>query len=72
VQELRAWVAKRIGAIARPRDVFIVDALPKTRSGKIVRRMLKAMTEGPPVGDTTTLADTSVLTALQRHTARER
>lgn len=64
-QELRAWVATRIGPIARPRSVFIVDELPKTRSGKIVRRLLKAVTEGQPVGDTSTLADTSVIAALQ-------
>ena len=71
-QELRAWVATRIGPIARPRDVFIVDELPKTRSGKIVRRLLKAVTEGQPVGDTTTLADTSLLAALQEQIAKKR
>ena len=58
---LRAHVAKQIGAIARPRQVFIVDELPKTRSGKIMRRLLRDVAEGRAVGDTSTLADTSVM-----------
>ncbi|WP_291048067.1 acetate--CoA ligase [Herbiconiux sp.] len=58
---LRAHVAQQIGAIARPRDVFIVSELPKTRSGKIMRRLLRDVAEGREVGDTTTLADTSVM-----------
>ncbi len=60
-QELRAHVAKEIGAIARPRQVFIVNELPKTRSGKIMRRLLRDLAEGREVGDTTTLADTSIM-----------
>lgn len=64
-QDLRSWVAQRIGAIARPRQVYIVDELPKTRSGKIVRRLLKAVTEGKDIGDTTTLADPNVIEALR-------
>ncbi|NYD68546.1 acetate--CoA ligase [Agromyces atrinae] len=63
-EELRAHVAKQIGAIARPRQVFIVGELPKTRSGKIMRRLLRDLAEGRQVGDTTTLADTSVMTAI--------
>ncbi|WP_127792808.1 acetate--CoA ligase [Agromyces sp. LHK192] len=62
--ELRRHVAAQIGAIARPRQVFIVNELPKTRSGKIMRRLLRDLAEGRQVGDTTTLADTSVMTAI--------
>lgn len=58
---LRSHVADRIGAIARPKQVFIVAELPKTRSGKIMRRLLQDVAEGRTVGDTTTLADTSVM-----------
>ena len=57
---LRQWVGEQIGAIARPRDVYIVGELPKTRSGKIMRRLLRDVAEGREVGDTTTLADTAV------------
>jgi acetyl-CoA synthetase len=58
---LRAHVAQQIGAIARPRKVFLVAELPKTRSGKIMRRLLQDVAEGREVGDTTTLADTQVM-----------
>ncbi|HWU47536.1 MAG TPA: acetate--CoA ligase [Humibacter sp.] len=58
---LRAHVAQQIGAIARPRQVYIVNELPKTRSGKIMRRLLRDVAEGREVGDTTTLADTTVM-----------
>jgi acetyl-CoA synthetase len=58
---LRAHVAAQIGAIARPREIFIVAELPKTRSGKIMRRLLQDVAEGRDIGDTTTLADTSVM-----------
>ena len=58
---LRAHVAAQIGAIARPRQVFIVAELPKTRSGKIMRRLLQDVAEGRELGDTTTLTDTSVM-----------
>ena len=61
---LRAHVAQQIGAIARPRDIFIVDELPKTRSGKIMRRLLRDVAEGREVGDTTTLADTMVMNTI--------
>ncbi|TFC31989.1 acetate--CoA ligase [Cryobacterium sp. TMT1-19] len=61
---LRAHVSQQIGAIARPRQIFIVSELPKTRSGKIIRRLLQDVAEGREVGDTTTLADTSVMTAI--------
>ncbi|WP_087008639.1 acetate--CoA ligase [Gulosibacter sp. 10] len=62
--ELRGHVAKRIGAIARPRAVYPVAELPKTRSGKIMRRLLKNVAEGKPAGDTSTLTDASVMDAI--------
>ena len=58
---LRAHVATAIGAIARPRQIFVVAELPKTRSGKIMRRLLQDVAEGREIGDTTTLADTTVM-----------
>jgi acetyl-CoA synthetase len=63
---LRAHVAAQIGAIARPREVFIVTELPKTRSGKIMRRLLRDVAEGREVGDTTTLADTTAMSSLSK------
>ncbi|WP_400994303.1 acetate--CoA ligase [Agromyces sp. GXQ0307] len=63
-EELRRHVATQIGAIARPRQVFIVNELPKTRSGKIMRRLLRDLAEGREVGDTTTLADTSIMEVI--------
>ena len=63
-QELRLWVGEQIGPIARPRDVYIVEELPKTRSGKIMRRLLRDVAEGREVGDTTTLADTAVMSVI--------
>ncbi|MEV8265190.1 acetate--CoA ligase [Microbacterium sp. NPDC077057] len=68
-QELRSWVASQIGAIARPREIYIVTELPKTRSGKIMRRLLKDVAEGREVGDTTTLADTMVMSTIQSNVA---
>jgi len=62
--ELRTWVGQQIGPIARPRDVYIVGELPKTRSGKIMRRLLRDVAEGREVGDTTTLADTAVMSVI--------
>jgi acetyl-CoA synthetase len=63
-QQLRAWVAEQIGPFAKPRTVFIVAELPKTRSGKIMRRLLRDIAEGREVGDTTTLTDTSVIRTI--------
>ncbi|HXK22728.1 MAG TPA: acetate--CoA ligase [Myxococcota bacterium] len=64
--ELRAHVAKQIGAIAKPQDIRFTDALPKTRSGKIMRRLLRDVAAGrEQVGDTTTLEDYSVLAKLR-------
>jgi acetyl-CoA synthetase len=58
---LREHVTKEIGAIARPRTIIVVAELPKTRSGKIMRRLLRDVAEDRPVGDVTTLADTTVM-----------
>jgi acetyl-CoA synthetase len=59
--ELRSHVSRQIGPIARPRDIYVVAELPKTRSGKIMRRLLRDLAEGREIGDTTTLADTQVM-----------
>jgi acetyl-CoA synthetase len=64
IAALKAHVAKTIGAIARPRDIYLVDDLPKTRSGKIMRRLLRDIAEGREVGDTTTLTDTTVVNVI--------
>jgi acetyl-CoA synthetase len=64
--ELRAWVAKEIGALARPDDLRFTEQLPKTRSGKIMRRLLRELaTNGDIKGDTTTLEDFSVIAKLR-------
>ncbi|HTW43981.1 MAG TPA: acetate--CoA ligase [Acidobacteriaceae bacterium] len=64
--ELRAWVAKEIGALARPDDIRFTDQLPKTRSGKIMRRLLRELaTNGDIKGDTTTLEDFTVIAKLR-------
>jgi acetyl-CoA synthetase len=65
VQELRNHVAKEIGPIAKPRSIMIVGELPKTRSGKIMRRLLRDVAEGREVGDVTTLADSSVMDLIK-------
>ena len=65
-QEIRQWVAKEIGALARPDDVRFTEALPKTRSGKIMRRLLRELaTTGEVKGDTTTLEDFGVIAKLR-------
>ncbi len=64
--ELRKWVAKEIGALARPDDIRFTEALPKTRSGKIMRRLLRELaTHGEIKGDTTTLEDFTVIAKLR-------
>ncbi|GAA1326479.1 acetate--CoA ligase [Leucobacter albus] len=63
---LKKHVADLIGAIARPANVYVVNELPKTRSGKIMRRLLKDVAEGKTVGDVTTLADTVAITAIAK------
>jgi acetyl-CoA synthetase len=64
-EELRAHVARKIGAIARPDDILFAADLPKTRSGKIMRRLLRDIAEGKALGDTTTLADPAVVAVLK-------
>jgi len=64
-EELRLHVAREIGPVAKPDDIRFAEALPKTRSGKIMRRLLKQIAAGGEIkGDTTTLEDLSVLTRL--------
>jgi acetyl-CoA synthetase len=63
--ELREHVAERIGKLARPKKITFAHDLPKTRSGKIMRRLLRDVSDGRELGDVTTLADPSVVTALQ-------
>jgi acetyl-CoA synthetase len=65
VAELKDHVVKKIGAIARPDDVIFSADLPKTRSGKIMRRLLRDIAEGKALGDTTTLADPAVVARLK-------
>ncbi len=69
---LRDHVAAEIGAIAKPKRVFIASDLPKTRSGKIMRRLLRDVAEGRVIGDTTTLADASIVDELQARAAESR
>ena len=64
-EELKQHVAKKIGALARPDDILFSADLPKTRSGKIMRRLLKDIAEGRTLGDTTTLADPAVVARLK-------
>jgi acetyl-CoA synthetase len=65
-KELKQHVVKEIGAIARPGEIRFTDALPKTRSGKIMRRLLRSLAAGEEVsGDTSTLEDRTVLDKLR-------
>jgi acetyl-CoA synthetase len=68
-EELRQHVAKKIGPTARPKTVIFTDELPKTRSGKIMRRLLRDVAEGRVLGDTTTLADPAVVEEIKRRAA---
>ncbi|HLK95974.1 MAG TPA: acetate--CoA ligase [Nocardioidaceae bacterium] len=65
VEELRAHVAKEIGKIARPRQIMVVPELPKTRSGKIMRRLLRDVAENRDMGDVTTLTDSTVMDKIK-------
>ena len=66
VEVLRDHVAAEIGPIAKPKTIYMTPDLPKTRSGKIMRRLLRDVAEGRNLGDTTTLADVTVVDELQR------
>ena len=69
IPDLRDHVAREIGALAKPKQIYFTPDLPKTRSGKIMRRLLRDVAEGRNLGDTTTLADASVVHELQRRAA---
>jgi acetyl-CoA synthetase len=69
VKELRDHVAKEIGPIAKPRQIMVVAELPKTRSGKIMRRLLRDIAENREVGDVTTLADSTVMDLIKTNLA---
>ena len=68
-EEIRQHVSKKLGAIARPKGVLVVPDLPKTRSGKIMRRLLRDVAEGRALGDTTTLADAGVVEEIRSRLA---
>src|SRR5260370_24898856 len=70
-EELKQHVVRKIGAIARPDDIFFASELPKTRSTKIIRRLLRDIAEGRILGDTTTLADPAVVAKLKRQYEEE-
>jgi acetyl-CoA synthetase len=70
LEELRDHVARKIGPIAKPANIVFTPELPKTRSGKIMRRLLRDVAENRPLGDTTTLADPAVVDEI-RHRADE-
>ena len=70
-KELREHVVAKIGSIARPKTIMFTPELPKTRSGKIMRRLLRDIANGQPLGDTTTLADATVVEAIRGSTGKE-
>ncbi|HEX5376871.1 MAG TPA: acetate--CoA ligase [Solirubrobacterales bacterium] len=72
IEEIRATVAERIGKFARPKRVIWADDLPKTRSGKIMRRLLRDIAEGRALGDVTTLRDPGVMAELESQIAAQR
>jgi acetyl-CoA synthetase len=71
MEEIKAHVTKKIGALARPDDLIWASDLPKTRSGKIMRRLLRDIAEGKALGDTTTLADPAVVARLKEQYGEE-
>ena len=71
LEELRNHVAKKIGAIAKPANIVFTPELPKTRSGKIMRRLLRDVAENRPLGDTTTLADPAVVAEIRDRSTAE-
>jgi acetyl-CoA synthetase len=70
VAELRDHVTKEIGPIAKPRQIMVVPELPKTRSGKIMRRLLRDVAERRQLGDVTTLADPTVMNLISEGLAK--
>jgi acetyl-CoA synthetase len=71
LEELRDHVSKKIGPIAKPANIVFTPELPKTRSGKIMRRLLRDVAENRPLGDTTTLADPTVVEEIRERSATE-
>ena len=71
LEELRNHVGKKIGPIAKPANIVFTPELPKTRSGKIMRRLLRDVAEQRELGDTTTLADPTVVTEIQQRATTE-
>ncbi len=71
LEELRDHVAKVIGPIAKPANILFTPELPKTRSGKIMRRLLRDVAEHRPLGDTTTLADPAVVAEIAEQAAHQ-
>ncbi len=71
IDELKEHVVKKIGALARPDQILFAADLPKTRSGKIMRRLLRDVAEGKTLGDTTTLADPNVIARLRQEFEEE-
>jgi acetyl-CoA synthetase len=71
IADLKAHVVRKIGAIARPDDILLTADLPKTRSGKIMRRLLRDIAEGKTLGDTTTLADPAAVARLKANYEEE-
>ena len=69
LEELRNHVAHKIGPIAKPANIVFTPELPKTRSGKIMRRLLRDVAENRPLGDTTTLADPAVVSEIAERAA---
>jgi acetyl-CoA synthetase len=72
LEELRNHVAQKIGPIAKPANIVFTPELPKTRSGKIMRRLLRDVAENRPLGDTTTLADPGVVDEIRERSQEER
>jgi acetyl-CoA synthetase len=70
VRELREHVAKTLGPIAKPRQILLVAELPKTRSGKIMRRLLRDVAENRALGDVTTLQDSTVMDLISSGLAK--
>ncbi len=71
VDELKAHVARKIGPIVRPDEILFAAELPKTRSGKTMRRLLRDIADGRALGDTTTLADPTVVAKLKEQYEEE-
>jgi acetyl-CoA synthetase len=72
LEELRNHVSKKIGPIAKPANIVFTPELPKTRSGKIMRRLLRDVAEQRELGDTTTLADPTVVEEIKERAASEK